>query len=214
MSLSNCAAATVQSCHVFLLRNHCRVQTSTMFVLHGMTEDLLLSLFFCVSAFVLSQCRSIGASTVRRVTVLVGSRNRAPSVIHAIARSIATSVLWFCVFLPIPLSNMNNEGWYAFVCQLIHCCANLWLFLWTQISRVHSSVVRAADCRSAGPWFKSGRRSWFTFVTGSGILTNLNVKRSDSMSPIARKSVKISNPFEKSLSKKTFQNIASFSKTL
>ena len=22
--------------------------------------------------------------------------------------------------------------------------------------RVHSSVVRAADCRSAGPWFKSG----------------------------------------------------------
>ena len=23
-------------------------------------------------------------------------------------------------------------------------------------SRVHSSVVRAADCRSAGPWFKSG----------------------------------------------------------
>ena len=26
----------------------------------------------------------------------------------------------------------------------------------TQSMRVHSSVVRAADCRSAGPWFKSG----------------------------------------------------------
>ena len=30
---------------------------------------------------------------------------------------------------------------------------------------VHSSVVRATDCRSAGPWFNSGRRSWFTFMT-------------------------------------------------
>ena len=34
--------------------------------------------------------------------------------------------------------------------------------LWT---RVHSPVVRAADCRSAGPWFNSGWRSWFTFMT-------------------------------------------------
>ena len=90
---------------------------------------------------------------------------------------------------------MNNEGLYAFVCQLIHCFANLWSLLWTQISRVHSSVVRAADCRSAGPCFKSGRRSWFTFVTGSGNLTNQNVQRSDSMSPITRKSVKIFSLF-------------------
>ena len=30
---------------------------------------------------------------------------------------------------------------------------------------VHSSVVRAADCRSAGPWFNSGRRSWLNFMT-------------------------------------------------
>ena len=27
---------------------------------------------------------------------------------------------------------------------------------------VHS---RAADCRSAGPWFNSGRRSWLNFMT-------------------------------------------------
>ena len=41
--------------------------------------------------------------------------------------------------------------------------------------RVHSSVVRAADCRSAGPWFKSGcalfswrqSRARATFWTGS-----------------------------------------------
>ena len=32
---------------------------------------------------------------------------------------------------------------------------------------VHCSVVRAADCRSAGPWFNSGRRSWFNFMTWS-----------------------------------------------
>ena len=27
---------------------------------------------------------------------------------------------------------------------------------WSETKRVHSSVVRAADCRSAGPWLKSG----------------------------------------------------------
>ena len=30
---------------------------------------------------------------------------------------------------------------------------------------VHISVVRAADCRSAGPWFNSGRRSWLNIMT-------------------------------------------------
>ena len=31
---------------------------------------------------------------------------------------------------------------------------------------VHSSVVRAADCRSAGPWFKSGcALTWFSSAT-------------------------------------------------
>ena len=43
--------------------------------------------------------------------------------------------------------------------------------IWTQISRVHSPVVKAADCRSAGPWFNSRRRTWFTFVTWSFKLT-------------------------------------------
>ena len=33
---------------------------------------------------------------------------------------------------------------------------SLWLLLWIQNPRVHSPVVRAADCRSAGPWFNSG----------------------------------------------------------
>ena len=114
------------------------------------------------------------------------------------------------------------------VWQLSHCSADLWLLLWTrqdrerfsvssatmviktglcqyteyriwtQISRVHSPVVKAADCRSAGPWFNSGRRSWFTFVTGSDNLTNHNIQMINIMSPIttsittiARKSVKM-----------------------
>ena len=54
---------------------------------------------------------------------------------------------------------------------------------------VHSSVVRAADCRSAGPWVNTGRRSWFTFMTWSNnqIIQMINI-----MSPIrtiTRKSV-------------------------
>ena len=47
---------------------------------------------------------------------------------------------------------------------LIYYCADLCWLLWTQ---VHGSVVRAVDCRSAGPWFNSGWRSWFTFMTCS-----------------------------------------------
>ena len=27
-------------------------------------------------------------------------------------------------------------------------------------------MVGATDCRSAGPWFNSGWKSWFTFLTG------------------------------------------------
>ena len=42
----------------------------------------------------------------------------------------------------------------------------------TQISRVHSPVAKAADCRSAGPWFNSGWRTLFTFVTWYDKLTN------------------------------------------
>ena len=68
--------------------------------------------------------------------------------------------------------------------------------IWTQISRVHSPVVKAADCRSAGPWFNSGRRTWFTFVTWSYKLTNHNILMINIMSPmttsirtITRKSV-------------------------
>ena len=49
----------------------------------GLVVESLLG----VSAFVPSQCRLIGASTVRRATVLDGSMKRAPSVIHRVARS-------------------------------------------------------------------------------------------------------------------------------
>ena len=35
------------------------------------------------------------------------------------------------------------------------------------LSWVHSSVVRAADCRSAGPWFKSGCALFLSCVSQS-----------------------------------------------
>ena len=73
-------------------------------------------------------------------------------------------------------------------------CMNLWLVLWTrqdaeyriwtQISRVHSPVVKAADCRSAGPWFNSGWRTLFTFVTWYEKLTNDDFLMINIMSPI------------------------------
>ena len=53
--------------------------------------------------------------------------------------------------------------------------------LWTG---VHSPVVRAADCRSAGLWFNSGWRSWFIFMTGSDNLMNHPAQRYNTMSPI------------------------------
>ena len=59
----------------------------------------------------------------------------------------------------------------------------------TTADTVHRSVVRAADCRSAGPWFNSGRTSWFTFMTWS---SNLIIQMINVMSPITtiiRKSV-------------------------
>ena len=59
-----------------------------------------------------------------------------------------------------------------------------WLLLWIQNPRVHSSMVRAADCRSAGPWFNSGWRSWCIFMTGSDILMNHPAQRYNTMSPI------------------------------
>ena len=73
-----------------------------------------------------------------------------------------------------------------------------WLLLWKQNPRVHGSMVRAADCRSAGPWFNFGWRSWFIFMTGSDNLMNHPAQRHNIMSPIrtvittiTRKSVKM-----------------------
>ena len=54
----------------------------------------------------------------------------------------------------------------------------------TQISRVHSPVVKAADCRSAGLWFNSGWWTLFTFVTCYDKLTNHDFLMINIMSPI------------------------------
>ena len=53
-----------------------------------------------------------------------------------------------------------------------------------KISMVHSPVVKAADCRSAGPWFNSGRRTWFTLMMWYDKLTNPDLMMINIMSPI------------------------------
>ena len=45
-------------------------------------------------------------------------------------------------------------------------------------------MVGAADCRSAGPWFNSGWKSWFTFLTGYDKLTNQIIQMVNTTSPI------------------------------
>ena len=45
-------------------------------------------------------------------------------------------------------------------------------------------MVGATDCRSAGPWFNSGWKSWFIFMTGSDNLMNHPAQRYNTMSPI------------------------------
>ena len=53
-----------------------------------------------------------------------------------------------------------------------------------KISRVHSPVVKAVDCRSAGPWFNSGWRTWFIFVTWHDKLTDYDLQMFNMTSPI------------------------------
>ena len=80
-------------------------------------------------------------------------------------------------------------------------------------------MVRAADCRSAGPWFNSGWKSGFIFMTGSDNLMNHPAQRYNTMSPIrtvittiTRKSVNTfgplpSGPSPPLLQKKSFSFI-------
>ena len=88
----------------------------------------------------------------------------------------------------------------TFVWQLTYCCADLCLWFWTRqdrkrfyvssatmvikISRVHTPVVKPVDCRSAGPWFNSWRRTWSTFMMWCDKLTNPDLTRINIMSPI------------------------------
>ena len=63
--------------------------------------------------------------------------------------------------------------------------------LWT---RVHSPVVRAADCRSAGPWFNSGWRHWIHIhwhVQRNNITSPITTTITMPMTTIPRESVNI-----------------------
>ena len=125
------------------------------------------------------------------IDVSSGSRKRVSSVICMSARPIVTSVLWFCV-LPISLLVMISGCLCKFTWWLIYSCADLCWLLWT---RLYGSVVRAVDCRSAGPWFNSGWKSWFTFMTWSSsqIIQMINIMSpiTTSIRTITRNSVKI-----------------------
>ena len=84
-------------------------------------------------------------------------------------------------------TRQNRERFYVSCVYLVintELCQRTEYRIWTQISRVHSPVVKAADCRSAGPWFNSGWRTLFTFVTWYDKLTNDDFLMNNIMSPI------------------------------
>ena len=63
-------------------------------------------------------------------------------------------------------TRQDRERFYVSSVYLVintELCQDTEYRIWTQIPRVHSSVVRAADCRSAGPWFNSVWRSCMVY---------------------------------------------------
>ena len=96
-------------------------------------------------------------------------------------------VFWSCVFLPIPFSIcVLVLPWLHVVfcsrARARYTDGGRCLLLWIQIRG--GIMVGAADCRSAGPWFNSGWKSWFTFLTGYDKLTNQIIQMFNNMSPI------------------------------
>ena len=71
----------------FLLRNHCRVQTSPI----------------CVSAFVPFSVSCAGNSALGHDRCVLRLKENSSKCHPHSCTYIVTSVLWFCVFLPIPL---------------------------------------------------------------------------------------------------------------
>ena len=78
-------------------------------------------------------------------------------------------------------------------------------------------MVGATDCRSADPWFNSGWKSWFVFVTGSDNVLNQIIQMFNNKIPIrtvittiTRKSVNIKTVRFKTVRFKTvrFKNSA------
>ena len=55
---------------------------------------------------------------------------------------------------------------------------------------MYGSVVRAVDCRLAGPWFNSGWKSWLMFMTCSDNAMNQISQMFISKSSITRNKVK------------------------
>ena len=84
-------------------------------------------------------------------------------------------------------TRQDRERFYVSSVYLVintELCQSTEYRIWTQISREHSPVVKAADCRSAGPWFNSGWRTLFTFMTWYDKLTNDDFLMINIVSPI------------------------------
>ena len=96
-------------------------------------------------------------------------------------------ILW-CMNLWLVLwTRQDRERFYVSSVYLVintELCQSTECRIWTQASRVHSPVVKAADCRSAGPWFNSGWRTLFAFVTWYDKLTDDDFLMINIMSPI------------------------------
>ena len=141
----------------------------------------VFSLRDCVSVctFVLSQCRLTSVDTrLHDTAVWAGSspsqEKRVPHVVLCVLDCTRATLMYSTVPLD-SLLDMNTRGIpFSYTCPVYRWWS--WLLLWTQSSRVHSPVVQADDCRSAGPWFNSGRRSL--------IHTHWHVQRNNIMSPI------------------------------
>ena len=110
------------------------------------------------------------STRVWMVRVSTGARVCSHGHQHSI---MSYCVLRSCVFLLIP---------FPLCARARYTDGGRCLLLWTQIRG--GIMVGAADCRSAGPWFNSGWKSWFIFVTGSDNVMNQIIQMFNNMSPI------------------------------
>ena len=136
-----------------------------------------------------------------------GSRPRAKSPQHHphVPWSSAHVVLYVCCTrAALMYSTRADTQMVELVVALDTRSGEILCFVYTMViktelwTRVHSPVVRAADCRSAGPWFNSGWRHWIHIhwhVQRNNIMSPITTTITMPMTTIPRKSVNIFSHF-------------------